>query len=309
MNRSDFINMLEDKVPLNRQMVGEVYELIDIFPYFQCAHLLLLKGLQNNGDIKFEKQLRTSAMHIADREVLYYLLNRKPAVASEQKEVIKEKAVETENGSDHQQTVIESAKNSEQLISEFEKESGGPLMDQADDSMNLHSHSILISSGAEPVDSDEVMLVMDDEPASDDDRVFYMDPGFSVPDFSDLLELDTDPGKTLSSPEDDNSREQPVDDTGRNKKLLQSELIDKFILANPRIVPVKDASKVSPEDISKPYYEREGVFVTETLARIYINQGYYSKAIDIYQELSLKFPEKSSYFASQIELVKEYLKK
>ena len=32
MNRSDFINMLEDKVPLNRQMVGEVYELIDIFP-------------------------------------------------------------------------------------------------------------------------------------------------------------------------------------------------------------------------------------------------------------------------------------
>ena len=96
MNRSDFINMLEDKVPLNRQMVGEVYELIDIFPYFQCAHLLLLKGLQNNGDIKFEKQLRTSAMHIADREVLYYLLNRKPPIASEQKEFIKEEAAETE---------------------------------------------------------------------------------------------------------------------------------------------------------------------------------------------------------------------
>jgi hypothetical protein len=175
--------------------------------------------------------------------------------------------------------------------------------------MNLHSHSILISSGADTLESDEVMLVMDEEPSSDDDRVFYMDPGFSVPDFSDLLELETDSDKILTSPEEQNSREQPVDDTARSKKLLQSDLIDKFILANPRIVPVKDAAKVSPEDISKPYYEREGVFVTETLARIYINQGYYSKAIDIYQELSLKFPEKSSYFASQIELVKVYLKK
>ena len=309
MNRIEFINMLEDKVPFNRQMVGEVYELIDIFPYFQCAHLLLLKGLQNNGDIKFEKQLRTSAMHIADREVLYYLLNRKPAIVSEQKEVIKEEAAETENFSDHQQTVIESAKNSEQLISEIEKESGEQQRNQPDDSMNIHSHSILISSGAETVESDEVMLVMDEETSSDDDRVFYMDPGFSVPDLSDLLELDTDPGKNLTGVENGFSQEPTADDTGRTKKLLQSELIDKFILANPRIVPVKDSSKVSPEDISKPYYEREGGFVTETLARIYINQGYYSKAIDIYQELSLKFPEKSSYFASQIELVKVYLKK
>ena len=75
MNRNDFINMIEDKVQVNRQLIGEVYELIDIFPYFQSAHLLLLKGLANNADIKFEKQLRNSAIHIADREVLYYLLN------------------------------------------------------------------------------------------------------------------------------------------------------------------------------------------------------------------------------------------
>ncbi len=46
MNRSDFINMLEDKVQVNRQMIGEVTELIDIFPYFQSAHLLLAERPQ-----------------------------------------------------------------------------------------------------------------------------------------------------------------------------------------------------------------------------------------------------------------------
>ena len=90
---------------------------------------------------------------------------------------------------------------------------------------------------------------------------------------------------------------------------MQSELIDKFIIANPRIEPVKDKSILHLEDISKPFAEKEGGFVTETLARIYVNQGYYSKAIDIYEELSLKFPEKSSYFASQIEKIKEDIKK
>ena len=90
---------------------------------------------------------------------------------------------------------------------------------------------------------------------------------------------------------------------------MQSELIDKFIHCKSEDRTVRDKSKVSLEDISKPFIEREGGFVTETLARIYISQGYYSKAIDIYEKLSLKFPEKSSYFASQIEKVKEYLKK
>jgi hypothetical protein len=308
MNRSDFINLLEDKVQINRQVIREVYELIDIFPYFQSAHMLILKGLKYNADVKFGKQLKNSAFHIADREVLYYQLIRQPEENIRGEEASQPPDRTEENNADHQQTVIESAKNSEQLISEIEKNSAY-LNEQPADSQLLHGHSILISSESEAPESEEVIMVMDEENGNDEDRVFYMDPGFSVPDYSDLLELDTSQENIITDEEKETITDQPAADAGRKKNVLQSELIDKFIQANPRIAPVRDPLSLPSGDLAKAFAEKEGGFVTETLARIYINQGYYSKAIDIYNELSLKFPEKSSYFASQIEMVKVYLKK
>jgi len=91
-------------------------------------------------------------------------------------------------------------------------------------------------------------------------------------------------------------------------KKAQADLIDKFISLNPRIEPRTDKTEHPVVDLSTPYLEEKGGLVTETLARIYVNQGYYSKAIEIYEKLSLKFPEKSGYFATQIEKIKAIIK-
>ena len=310
MNRNDFLNMIEDTVPVSRQMIGEVYELIDIFPYFQSAHLLLLKGLYSNADVKFENQLRNSAIHVGDREVLYWLLKTKSTSDTDNIDIKQDSDLKKEIVSDTHQTVIESAKNSEYLIDEIEKDFDETKFIEKQDAHGQNpDHSIMIATEPDNIESEGVIFLPDEDISPSDDKVFFMDPGFAFPERSDLLELDLDEDNTSLLAEEEISLEDQDQLEKNSKKLLESELIDKFIIANPRIEPQKDKSYVPDDDISKPYVEEAGGLVTETLAKIYINQGYYSRAMDIYEKLSLKFPEKSSYFASQIEKVKEYIKK
>ena len=91
------------------------------------------------------------------------------------------------------------------------------------------------------------------------------------------------------------------------KSSSNNELIDKFLLSNPRIIPDKNYNSI----LSLPDYSsilEEEDFFSETLAKIYIKQKYYDKAILTYEKLCLKYPEKSIYFANQIEKVKELIK-
>ncbi|MGL5890600.1 MAG: hypothetical protein ACRC3B_11980, partial [Bacteroidia bacterium] len=60
----------------------------------------------------------------------------------------------------------------------------------------------------------------------------------------------------------------------------------------------------NPVNMAKQSVQESDEFITETLARIYVKQGNLSKAIRAYQKLSLKFPEKSTYFAALIEELK-----
>ena len=83
------------------------------------------------------------------------------------------------------------------------------------------------------------------------------------------------------------------------------DLIDKFIKNSPKI-NIKKEYKPDLEII--PDSKIKDDLITETLAKIYIDQKKYNKAIKAYNILGLKYPKKSSFFADQIERIKNLKK-
>lgn len=92
-------------------------------------------------------------------------------------------------------------------------------------------------------------------------------------------------------------RDQTAPSTAEKRK--GDDIIERFIQQEPQLSP-PSADKMSPENKARKSAEDSLEVVSETLAKIYTEQLLIDKAIATYQKLSLKFPEKSTYFANQI---------
>jgi tetratricopeptide (TPR) repeat protein len=89
------------------------------------------------------------------------------------------------------------------------------------------------------------------------------------------------------------------------KKLKQTEIIDQFIKTEPRITSASAFDKEAPtKDLAEKSIKAPAELVSENLANIMRKQGKTDKAIEIYEKLMLKYPEKKSYFAEKIESLK-----
>ncbi|MBK7885977.1 MAG: hypothetical protein IPJ86_01335 [Bacteroidetes bacterium] len=116
---------------------------------------------------------------------------------------------------------------------------------------------------------------------------------------------ETSPSDTSLIPEKRPIPDPSLVDTDPPKpKKPSGELIDKFIKQEPRITPSK-STFYSPVNMAKKSVQEPDDIISETLAGIYANQGNFQKAILFYEKLSLKFPEKSRYFAALIEELKK----
>ena len=89
-------------------------------------------------------------------------------------------------------------------------------------------------------------------------------------------------------------------------RTKEAQTVDKFISKKPKI-KIKADKTQTENDINDDLSNQSG-FMTETLAKLYLNQKNYEKAIQSYKILILKFPEKNSYFADQIKKIKKLKK-
>jgi len=93
--------------------------------------------------------------------------------------------------------------------------------------------------------------------------------------------------------------EEPNQDAEKKEKF---KLIDKFIQENPKIDP---KNSVSDTNLAKPFSDSNEHLMTETLAKVYVQQNNFKKAIQAYKILILKNPEKSGFFADQIRAIEK----
>lgn len=91
---------------------------------------------------------------------------------------------------------------------------------------------------------------------------------------------------------------------GEIKDTKGAEIIERFLKEDPTIKPPKP-EQIDTENKAKKSAEDRYDLVSETLAKIYIEQMLYHKAIDTYKKLSLKYPEKSRYFADLIQSIEK----
>ena len=104
----------------------------------------------------------------------------------------------------------------------------------------------------------------------------------------------------------------PIDRSKSSHKSTPNQqknlnLIDSFIAKSPKIKA--SSSRRSSEDLSIKPVLKSDALMTETLARIYLEQKKFDKALQSYKILSLKYPEKSGLFADQIKAIKKLKEK
>ena len=105
ISSKQFFKYLQEPEQLTDSSVVEMEQLIKQFPFFQTAHLLYLQSLKKINKKLVREKLPVESLFVADRKILYPLLNDEPQpaaapkaeVKTEVKTEIKTETVTTEN--------------------------------------------------------------------------------------------------------------------------------------------------------------------------------------------------------------------
>ncbi len=276
MNVTDYTYLINKPEAIHEKQTEALEKVLIEFPYFQSARAIQLKGLYNQNSFKYNTALKVTAAHSTDRSILFDFITS-DTFTSIQKGLYDKKALE----------ILDiNVVDSETIVTEEKTES----------KINSLERSILTSiKEASVVDVDDASKTTEEKLAIGKPLDFSKSEQHS---FQEWLQLSrTEP--IQREKESAINLPLPVIDEDKRKKL---ELIDKFIEASPKISPVKHGvTSTVTFDLNAA---DNSFLMTETLARVYLEQKKYQKAIQAYEILILKYPEKSSFFADRISDIK-----
>ena len=250
---------IEHPENLNKDSVDELRILLERYPYFQSLRLLYLKNLYLLHDARFGDELRKSVLYVADRRMLFRLIEGLPGNwISGNLSTVSEKRAE-EPDIDRTLSLIDAF-----LASTPEEQHSRPV--ELDYTVDYTTYLMRENDESDKSGNGEVPKLRGQE----------LIDGF----------IRESEGTDKFSSEKKNPEEVPSA-TGKGGIEFKPE-------------PVSDVAAEQQEELDDSYF-------TETLAKIYIKQHRYEKALEIIKKLSLNYPKKNAYFADQIRFLEKLI--
>ena len=294
LNKSNINKRLFDQQVFKESEMLEFKEIIGLYPYASIFAIAYLRGLKKMEHIQFEEELHQHAFKIANRNLLYQLVIQPEeeieAETEEKTETVEETEVveEAEAKTETETIAVEEAKTETEaeVIVEIKTEteveelihSGSETIEKADTELaTLINASAATTTfihefnqqGAE-VDAE---LAKNELPKESKALPSKAEIESTPKSFNQWLTL----GETTNNPE------------------LEEEKTTMISIEKPK------REFYSPSKKAKESIDANKMPVSETLAKIFVLQGNYPKAIYVYEQLIIIYPKKKSIFASQIK--------
>tara|TARA_R110002051_G_scaffold181460_1_gene250986 strand:+ start:68656 stop:69570 length:915 start_codon:yes stop_codon:yes gene_type:complete len=301
MNVSDFTYLLQhpEKV-VSPVQTNQLDDILDEFPYFQAARAVQLKGLKNLNSFKYNSALKTTAAYTADRDVLFDLITSKQFLQNSIANSISGTSLSLKEQEIAFETIVPNEKK-ESLLEEHVKDKALPQ--NVKDAEKILDPALFASKDPQIDKEIEAKKELDTSLELGSPLAFTKKEKHSFQEWMQLAaKKPIDRSKTQQGASKNAS---PTSKKQKDSKKKKFDLIDQFIENNPKIVPKENTTVIAVQD---PVKIDKTELMTETLAKVYLEQKKYKKAIQAFKILSLKYPEKSSFFASQIKLVQKIQK-
>jgi hypothetical protein len=307
MQTTNFIKYISNPATIQLMAESEAVSLVKEFPYCQSGQLLLALHLNQSNHLLFEQQLKRSAIYSSDRKKLFDLIS---TTKEEVKTTIKTVEPISEPKLIVTEPIIELAP---QPIEETATAPKG-LDDEKTDSVSSTGEKLLELEYINQAISNSYTLELEESLPNPSEGGAFVEErkqetevgSLGLDDFDENSEFTfSDWLKHL--PSGDKESWNPSADGRSQKRKIKLDLIDKFIQEDPKIKP-KKTEFYSPVNMARLSVVDDSPLVSETLALIQVEQGSYEEAIKTYQKLSLKNPEKRSYFANQIKILNQKIK-
>ena len=271
MTKEQFYKLLERPDLMDENTLPMLEKLIEEFPYFQAARYLYLRNLHAIQDITYAKALKSFSAVSSRRKALFQFIKSDTIADYPLETIINQQDKEFQKTEVIEAVLRDDEIQPAEVLEDFLK----------DDEIQPEAPKSPKFSGR--ARRKLLYLVTEQRNYGLD----YLEQLYSSGN-SDYL------AKFLSE-------ESHIPTTQENE-----DLISRFIRDYPRMLNQTDQpSSSKPIEKAASSGDENSGLMTETLARIYMNQHLYDKAIQAYEKLSLNYPEKSIYFALQIKKIIE----